>query len=80
LFELPQIEHMIADRDTDARGQTVLGGEHPVREILDRKVGGGVDWDEGAEGGIVGVGHKSYSDQNVVMAGLVPAIYVFLPC
>ena len=57
LRELPEIEHVIADRDADARGEAVLGGEHAVREILDREVGIGRDVDEGAEVGIVGMGH-----------------------
>ena len=57
LLELPEIEHVIADRDADARGEAVPGGEHAVGQILDREIGGGIDGDEGAEGGIVGMGH-----------------------
>src|SRR5436190_24178596 len=57
LRELPEIEHVIADGDTDARGETVLGGEHAVGEILDREMGIGRDVDKGAEFGIVGMGH-----------------------
>src|SRR6185369_5966517 len=57
LRELPEIKHVIADRDADARGEPVLGGEHAIGEVLDGKVGRGVDGDEGAEFGIVGVGH-----------------------
>ena len=33
------------------------GREHAIGEILDREIGGGIDVDEGAEGGIVGMGH-----------------------
>src|SRR5437879_4393648 len=58
LRELPEIEHVIADRDTDARGEPVLGGEYAVGEILDREMGIGRDVDEGAEFGVVGVGHN----------------------
>ena len=58
LLELPEIEHVVADRDADARREAVLGGEHAVGEILDREVGGRVDGDEGAEFGVVGVGHN----------------------
>ena len=57
LRELPEIEHVIADRDADARGEAVLGGEDAVGEILDREVGSGRDGDEGAEFGVVGMGH-----------------------
>src|ERR1700738_844042 len=57
LFELPEIEHVIADRSPDARGKAIFGREYAVREILDREIGCGIDRDEGAEGGIVGVGH-----------------------
>ena len=57
LLELPEIEHVIADRDADARGEAVPGREHAVGEVLDREIGGGIDRDEGAEGGIVGMGH-----------------------
>ena len=55
LFELPEIEHVIADRDTDARGETVLRREHAVGQVLDREVGGGGDGDKGAEAGVVGM-------------------------
>ena len=57
LRELPEIEHVVADRYPDARCETVLGGEYAVREILDREMGIGRDVDEGAEFGIVGMGH-----------------------
>src|SRR4029079_9228763 len=57
LLELPQIEHIIADRNTNTWGEAIAGGEHPIGEILDREVGGGIDRDEGAEAGVVGVGH-----------------------
>ena len=58
LRELPEIQHVIADRDADPRGEAILGGEHAVREILDREVGRGVDGDEGAQFGVVGMGHN----------------------
>ena len=38
LLQLPEIEHEVADRNADARRQPA-GGEHAVREILDREVG-----------------------------------------
>src|SRR5207302_10408441 len=58
LRELPEIEHVIADGDTDARGEPVLGGEYAVGEVLDREGGSGRDVDEGAEFGVVGMGHN----------------------
>src|SRR5450631_1798702 len=58
LFELPEVEHVIADRDADARRQPVLCREHAVGEILNREVGRGTDVDEGTKGGVVGMGHS----------------------
>jgi hypothetical protein len=43
LFEFPEIEHVIANRDANARGEAVPGGEYAVREVLDREVGDGID-------------------------------------
>jgi hypothetical protein len=41
--------------DTDAWGEAIPGREHAVRQVLDREIGAGIDRDEGAEGGIVGM-------------------------
>ena len=55
-FQHRKIEHVIADRDPDPRGGRGGRREHAVRQVLDREVGGGIDWDEGAKRGIVGMG------------------------
>jgi hypothetical protein len=54
LRQRPEIEHITADRNADARRKP-LGREHAIGEILDRKIRCGLDRDEGAELGIVGV-------------------------
>jgi hypothetical protein len=56
LREFPEVEHVIADRNPDARRQS-LCGEHAIREILDRKVRFGINRYERAEFWVVGVGH-----------------------
>jgi hypothetical protein len=38
LRKLPQIEHVIADRNAEARRQAI-GREHAIRQVLDREVG-----------------------------------------
>ena len=53
LASSPEIEHVIADGDADARGGR-LGREHAVRQVLDREVAVGRR-DEGAQRGVVGV-------------------------
>src|SRR6478735_1608754 len=40
LLQLPEIEHEIADRDADTRGEAIAGGEHTEGEILDREIRG----------------------------------------
>ena len=75
LLQLPEIEHVVADRDADARREPARG-EHAVGEVLDREVGSGVDRDEGAELGVVGVGQRRFSNSHIVMAGLDPAIHL----
>src|SRR5271168_4834132 len=57
LFKLPEIEHVIADRNARARRQSIPGRKHAIGQILDRKIGRGVDGYEGAKRGIVGMGH-----------------------
>src|SRR5689334_342519 len=59
LLKLPEIEHVVANRDADARRQPA-GGEHAIGKILDREVGGGIDWNEGAEFWVVGMGHEYF--------------------
>src|SRR6185312_11425000 len=56
LLELPEVEHVVADRNADSRGETVRG-EYAIRQILDRKVRCRIDRNEGAQRGVVGVGH-----------------------
>jgi hypothetical protein len=55
-FQHRKIENGIADRDPDAGRGRSRCGKHAIGQILDRKVGCGIDRNEGAEGGIVGVG------------------------
>jgi hypothetical protein len=55
-FQHRKIENGIADRDPDAGRGRSRCGKHAIGQILDRKVGCGTDWNEGAKGRIVGVG------------------------
>src|SRR6202035_1709752 len=57
LFEFPEIEHVVADRNPNARRQTILRREHAIGQVLDREVGGRIDRDERTERGSVGGGH-----------------------
>src|SRR6202021_2407485 len=57
LLELPEVEHIVADRNADARRETVRG-KHAIGQILDRKIRCRIDRHEGAERGIVGGGQS----------------------
>src|SRR5262249_44552527 len=79
LLELPEIEHLVADRDSNPRRKPA-GGEHAIGKILDREIRVAIDRNEGAEFWVVGMGHVLILRRLIVMAGLDPAMTKFKWC